>query len=700
MENVMGLIPLIPFIGAILWGAAHMTRNRLFGSATEKLVSVAAPLAVFLSFIISAAYFFKMLGMDAESRSVHEVYFSWVKISGFNANIAFLMDPLSAVMALIVSGISFLIHVYSIGYMKGDEGFSKFFAYLNLFTGMMLVLVLGDNLMLMFVGWEGVGLASYLLIGFWFKDINNAKAGMKAFIVNRVGDFAFIIGMFTMFWVMYDLQIGTSFDWEHINGNAKLIAAYKILGIPAAEFITLMFFIGATGKSAQIPLYVWLPDAMAGPTPVSALIHAATMVTAGIFMIAKMGSLFLMAPVTMTIIAITGALTSFFAATIALTQYDIKKVLAYSTVSQLGYMFLAMGTGAFSAGVFHLMTHAFFKALLFLGSGSVILGMHHDQDMRHMGGLLKKMKITGYTFLIGVLAIAGVFPFAGFFSKDEILYYAFEAGRGHSPALSPVAFLLYPVGMITAAMTAFYMFRQFFMTFTGEFRGTPASHGHHDDHHHHGVSDISKVHESPLVVTIPLIVLAFLSVAGGFLNVPHAMGGNAALHHWLEPMWHGHHLHHDAAAELALAGLSLAVALVSISVSWYFYRVKPELPGLTVNRFKNLHHLLFNKYFIDELYNKTIIKFSLVLSVFISAFDRIVVDGIVNFTAVLVKAFAYFGGWFDTAYVDGAVNGAGSAVMKAGDRVRKIHTGMVFNYLQMILGGVILLGLFMVLIYG
>lgn len=708
--GLAGLIPLLPFIGAFLWGMSAVFRDRFFKGGTKKIVSIGAPGLVFISFIIGVIYFIQLLGMPEGQRVIHEVAFPWMKTALFMNNIAFTIDPLSIVMILVVSGVSFLIHVYSTGYMAEDPDFSKFFSYLNLFTGMMLILVMGDNILLMFVGWEGVGLCSYLLIGFWYEDIEKASAGMKAFITNRIGDFAFIVGMFTMFWVVGQAGGGYSFDFSHINASIELLSKQTVLGgIPAIEFVALMFFIGATGKSAQIPLYVWLPDAMAGPTPVSALIHAATMVTAGVFMIGRMGWLFASAPATMTIVAIIGAVTSLFAATIAITQFDIKKVLAYSTVSQLGYMFLAMGVGAFSAGIFHLMTHAFFKALLFLGSGSVIMGMHHDQDMRHMGGLMAKMKTTGITFLIGVLAIAGIFPFAGFFSKDEILFNAFLANHSH---LHEIAYMVYGIGLFTAVLTAFYMGRQLFMTFYGDFRGTPPahhdehSHAHDDDHdaddvhaHHHGVEKLEDVHESPKNVTIPLIILAFLATFAGFLNLPEAMGGGAWFHHWLAPIWpKGADHSHYHGLELSLAVMSFAIAVISIFVAYVFFIKKKSLPEFFVRTFPGIHKLLFNKYFVDELYQKIAIQPLILFSKVIAIFDKYVVDGIVNLVGLLTKIVSNINGWIDAHIVDGAVNGLSDVVQWGGGQVRKIQTGFLFSYLNYAIGGVMIIAIILIIL--
>lgn len=693
IQGLAGLIPLFPIIGAFIFGMSAVFGDKFFKGNTVRVVSVFSPLMIFISFAIGLIYFAKIIQLPVDSRVIHEVVFPWFKSALFVSNIGFALDPLSIIMVLIVSGVSFLIHVYSIGYMRGDPGYSRFFSYLNLFTGMMLILVMADNLLLMFVGWEGVGLCSYLLIGFWYKDINNSRAGMKAFIVNRIGDFAFIIGMFTMFWVLGNATGIYSFDFSFLNSNASVLAKETILGFPAPEFICIMFFIGATGKSAQIPLYTWLPDAMAGPTPVSALIHAATMVTAGVFMIGRLGGLFMQAPIALTVVAIIGGFTALFAATIALTQNDIKKVLAYSTVSQLGYMFLAMGVGAFSAGIFHLMTHAFFKGLLFLGSGSVILGMHHDQDMRHMGGLAPRMKITGRTFLIGVLAISGIFPFAGFFSKDEILFNTFLASHGSIGPL--VANILYTLGIVTAALTAFYMFRQYFMTFSGEFRGSPK-----DDHGHHGAHKLEDVHESPKVVTIPLMILALLSAVAGFFNLPEVMGGGAWFHHFLASVWpapKGDHSQYHS-LEISLAALSVTVALVSVGVSYIFYRKKKELPGKVVSKIPKIHQTLYNKYYVDELYDKIAVQPVLSGSRGIGWFDKYIVDAVVNGVGSVTKYVSKINGWIDANIVDGAVNGLSNLVLWAGGKIRKIQTGYLYNYFYYAVGGAMIIAIIMIIL--
>ncbi|MFN3695013.1 MAG: NADH-quinone oxidoreductase subunit L, partial [Ignavibacterium sp.] len=543
-----------------------------------------------ISFLIALGAFFETLSLPVEQRQLIVTLFTWLDVGGLNVSFSYQVDQLSLIMALIVTGVGFVIHVYSIGYMHGDKGFWRFFAYLNLFIFAMMNLILADNFVLLFLGWEGVGLCSYLLIGFWydrkFEKSTTSDAAKKAFIVNRIGDFGFLLGMFLIFLTFGSLNFNEVFS----KANTFSVSA-SIYG-----FITLFLFIGATGKSAQIPLYVWLPDAMAGPTPVSALIHAATMVTAGVYMVARCSVLFASAPQIMIVVAVIGLMTAFFAATIGIVQNDIKKVLAYSTISQLGYMFLAMGVGAFSAGIFHVMTHAFFKALLFLGAGSVIHAMHEEQDIQRYGGLKKYMPQTAITFLIAALAISGIPPLSGFFSKDEILWYSFANG----------SFILWLVGVITAMMTAFYMFRLYFLTFEGKERFG------HDKH----------PHESPKVMTIPLIILAVLSVIGGFVGIPEVFSGEHGnqFHNWLAPifkdadrklMHFGLHSHFE---EILFMVISVIAAASSILFARYIYLRKPEIASRTASRFKGLYNLLWNKYYVDEIYDAVIVNPTVTIS--------------------------------------------------------------------------------------
>nr|WP_320049503.1 NADH-quinone oxidoreductase subunit L [uncultured Desulfuromonas sp.] len=656
MYDKLWLIPLFPFLGFLI--------NGLLGKKikNEKVIGAIATLAIFSSFIVSCKYFLQLLG---DSQKVHEVIVaSWMTVAPLQVDWGFLLDPLSGLMIMNVTGLSTLIHLYSIGYMHGEEGYYRFFAYLNLFTFAMLMLVLGNNALVMFVGWEGVGLCSYLLIGYYFEKKSASDAGKKAFVVNRVGDFGFLLGLFTLFWSLGQKGVWT-IRFTEISANAHLLENGGII----VTIVTLCFFLGATGKSAQIPLYTWLPDAMEGPTPVSALIHAATMVTAGVYMIGRMNGLFAMAPDTMMVIAIIGAATALFAATIGLAQNDIKRVLAYSTVSQLGYMFLAMGVGAFTAGIFHLLTHAFFKACLFLGSGSVIHGMHHayhhahlhddPQDMRNMGGLRKKMPITFITFLLSTLAIAGIPFFSGFFSKDEILWWAFASTRGH--------WALWLAGAIAAALTAFYMFRLVFMTFFGEQKTDARAKDH--------------IPESPLVITLPLMILAFLATFGGFLGVPHVLGNLIGhfpnkLEHFLAPVFeHTQELHHIAAhgaasTEYSFMAISVAIAVLGISVAWVMYCKNPQLPGKIVAKLPKLHRAVFNKWYIDEFY------------------DALIVNPTKRFGTFLWQIF-------DVRLVDGLVNGVAWVVRGSGRALRHTQTGLTHSYaMSMVLGVVVILAIY------
>lgn len=574
--ELIGILLLAPLLGFVINGIGYK-------KLSANVAGAIASLAVFTSFLCAISLFFALVEMPVESRRITADFFNWISVDKLKINAAFMVDQISGIMILVITGVGSLIHLFSIAYMHHDKGVAKYFAYLNLFVFNMLILVLGDSLVTMFVGWEGVGLCSYLLIGFWFTDQAKAAAGMKAFVTNRIGDAAFLIGIFILFF-----SFGT-LNFADLNNMAPQMAELSWSG--PVTLATLFLFIGATGKSAQIPLYVWLPDAMAGPTPVSALIHAATMVTAGVYMIVRLNPLFVMAPNTMMVVAIVGAITALIAASIGLTQFDIKKVLAYSTVSQLGFMFLAAGVGAFGAAMFHLMTHAFFKALMFLGSGSVIHAMHEEQDIRKMGGLKKYLPITHITFLLGWLAIIGVPPFAGFFSKDEILWMSFHSPRGH--------ILLWVVGAVSACLTAFYMTRLMALTFWGKSRVPKSTHPH----------------ESPILMTGPLMVLALLSVIGGWVGIPKVISdvlpGNPAnfLEHWLEPvlakipdMHHG-----DPNQEWLLMGVSTLLAIVFSALAFHFYVRKPEVSEKAASFFGKLHTLVYNKYYVDEVYTETLI---------------------------------------------------------------------------------------------
>ncbi len=623
IETSLRWIVLVPLMGAI----ANGLLNRRLPKKAAGLLGCAA---VGVSFLLSVKAVLRLASLPAEERLLTDTITHWVSFGSLHIDLGFMLDPLSAVMILVVSGIGFLIHVYSLGYMAHDEGLPRFFTYLNLFIFAMLTLVLGENLPLLFVGWEGVGLCSYLLIGFWFGDDANADAGRKAFITNRVGDFGALLGMFL---------IGTTL-LPHLGAGEGVFSfmtmkhhAHELAGIATAA--SLLLFLGVTGKSAQIPLYIWLPDAMAGPTPVSALIHAATMVTAGVYLMARMSFLFVLSPAAMSVVAGVGIATAIFAATIALAQTDIKKVLAYSTVSQLGYMVTACGVGAFSAGIFHVMTHAFFKALLFLGAGSVIHAMHHEQDMRVMGGLRKKLPITWTTMALGTVAIAGVPPLSGFVSKDEILYEAFLGAGGGFP-------VIWLVGFIAAGLTAFYMMRLVVLTFFGENRAS---------------ADVqSHIHESPLTMTVPLMILAVLSVGGGIIGWPHGMGGGAWFQEWLAPVFASGHGAHGAAhgahgahgghgsgnLEITLAAFSSLMALTGLTLGYLVYAKRPQLPEQARAWAGGLpHRLLANKWFVDEAYGKVIYAplGKLADVVCFRWIDRGVIDGLLVTGSAVVTLF-------------------------------------------------------------
>ncbi len=626
MKNALQLaylIPLFPLLGFILngLGRKHFSKGLIgtIGSGT-----------ILASFAVSLWVFFQV-----KSGNTHVAhYFDFISVGDLKIPFAFQIDQLSSLFLLIITGIGFLIHLYSTAYMHDEkpEHFGRYFAYLNLFVFSMLLLVMGANFVIMFIGWEGVGLCSYLLIGFWFKKEEYNKAASKAFIMNRIGDLAFLIALF---WLIN--KTGTVTFLEVFSAESLSKLSDRDITV-----ITALLFVGATGKSAQIPLYTWLPDAMAGPTPVSALIHAATMVTAGIYMIARSNVLYSMAPAVMTVIAIVGLATALLAATIALKQNDIKKVLAYSTVSQLGYMFLALGTGSYVAAVFHVMTHAFFKALMFLGSGSVIHAMGGEQDIRKMGGLSKYMKVTNITFLIGCLAIAGIPGLSGFFSKDEILAGAF--------ATSPV---FYAIGLFTALLTAFYMFRLYATTFRGSFRGT------HEQEHH--------LHESPASMTIPLIVLAILSIVGGYVGVPEfIMHGAHSLKDFLQPIFEPsykilqeHHVSHETEWGLTI-GSTIAIVAVVI-YAWTRFSRKPDLAEP-----QGVGKILANKWYVDEIYDAIIVK-------------------------PLNKLGALLNNIFETKVIDGIVNGVGRLVNYGGRQLRWVQSGQVGLYVLLMVLSMILI---------
>lgn len=651
-------IVFLPLIGAIINGLFGAKIQKALGKGAIGLIACAP---VVTAFALSVYAFIILAGLEPQRRFLLDNLYRWIDLGSLKVDMAFMVDPLSAVMILIVTGIGGLIHIYATGYMHEDNAFWRFFAYLNLFTAAMLTLVLGDSLLLLFVGWEGVGLCSYALIGFWYTDHANARAGNKAFIVNRVGDFGFVLGMFLLFWSLDGQGHGT-LTFRQMVETAPSIKDMTIWGTPVITLATLLLFIGATGKSAQIPLFVWLPDAMAGPTPVSALIHAATMVTAGVYMTARLNVFFSMAPATLNVIAVIGVVTALVAATIALTQFDIKKVLAYSTVSQLGYMFIGVGVGGYAAAIFHLMTHAFFKACLFLGSGSVIHAMHHEQDMRKMGGLKQWMPITFATFFISVLAIAGFPPFAGFFSKDEILWLA------ASNHYWGVWFL----ALCGAGLTAFYMFRQLFMTFYGECRAD-----HHTKDH---------LHESPAVMTLPLVVLAAGAVLAGFIGLPAVLGGSQFAH-WLEPVIHAHgEAHGSHELEWGLMGLSVAVAASGAFIAYLMYRRELLSPAIFANLAGGALYRLFDrKWYFDEIYQVVFVNGTLLLARALSAFDAYVIDGIVNGAAGLTRFVSWLNGVFDFYIIDGIVNAVANLTYWVGNRFRRVQTGNINSYLYGIL---------------
>jgi NADH-quinone oxidoreductase subunit L len=633
----------LPLIGFLI--------NGLFGRkiGSEKAVGAIGASAVAIPFIMAVVMFIEMVGAPAESRRVLTTLLPWISAGGFSVDFAYQIDQLSIIFLLIITGIGTLIHIYSIGYMHGDRSFSRFFAYLNLFIFMMLNLVLADNFLVTFLGWEGVGLCSFLLIGFWydrkFDGVGikwTGDAAKKAFVVNRIGDLGMLIGMFILFH-----EFGT-LKYHQITEIVTSGSAFFPGSSTAITVATLCLFLGACGKSAQIPLGVWLPDAMAGPTPVSALIHAATMVTSGIFLISRNAALFTLAPTTMAVIAGVAVTTALVAATVGLVQNDIKKVLAYSTVSQLGFMFVALGVGAYTAAVFHVMTHAFFKALLFLGSGSVIHGMHEEQDMQKMGGLRKYMPTTYKTYVIGSLAIAGIFPFSGFFSKDEILYHAFVDGNA----------ILWAFGALAAFCTAFYMFRSVYLTFHGEERF---------DHHH------VHPHESPATMTIPLWILAVLSTLGGFLGLPGLVGEHAnVLHNWLEPVFepaYRNFTQHEAshATEGILMAVSLGIAIAGIFLARYFYTQRPGLADRMAGSMKGIYKLLWNKWYVDDIYEWIIV---IPLQKVSQAFLLRVVD---------------------KGMIDGAINGSGRLTAAFGGMLRKLQNGLTQSYAMVFVIGIMVI---------
>jgi NADH-quinone oxidoreductase subunit L len=624
MSKLVYLIPLFPLIGFLINGLGRKYLSKTMTGIIGSGVILAA-------FVLSVLIF---VDIKSTGTGTEVVLFNFIQADAFTIPFAFLVDQLSVLFLLIITGVGFLIHVYSTAYMHEEEShhFARYFAYLNLFVFSMLMLVLGGNYVMMFIGWEGVGLCSYLLIGFWFKNNKYNYAARKAFVMNRIGDLGFLLAVF---WIIAKLGTVT---YGEVFTQAATLSTFD------ATVITMLLFVGAIGKSAQIPLYTWLPDAMAGPTPVSALIHAATMVTAGIYMIVRSNVLYNLAPVTQGVVAVVGLTTALLAATIAIKQNDIKKVLAYSTVSQLGYMFLALGVGAYVGGVFHVMTHAFFKALLFLGAGSVIHAMHHEQDITKMGGLKKHLPITHITFLLGCLAIAGIFPFSGFFSKDEILAAAF--------AKNP---LYWGLAVLGAVMTAFYMFRLYALTFLGKFRGT------HEQEHH--------LHESPKAMTIPLVVLAILSVVGGFVGIPAVFMEHAhSLEHFLSPIiakQEAHSLSHST--EYMLMGASMGLALIAIIFAWTKFSKQTQF-----DEPQGLGKALANKWYVDEIYD-----------------------------AVIAKPLLWLAGIFNSIIeksgIDGLVNGVGKSIQYTSRQIRLLQSGQVGSYVFMMVLGII--SIFIVMFY-
>jgi NADH-quinone oxidoreductase subunit L len=729
------LIPFFPLLGAVINTTCGWWLQRKVGKPVVHIVAVGA---MVLSFAVGCIAFAKMLGLPGEERFLQNTLWTLLSARPVHVDLAFALDPLGMMMVLVVTGIGTLIHVFSIGYMAEEPAYWRFFAYLNLFVFSMLLLVMGDNFVVMFFGWEGVGLCSYLLIAFWYTDPAKAAAGMKAFVVNRFGDFGFILGLFLLFWglggvwqqvpegkLTYQpipaglqvrmiadgvsangakaapeesiIEVGPTLNFRQLRdqvvvratGVAERLSQQKLFGFGLLAIVGILLFVGAMGKSAQLPLYVWLPDAMAGPTPVSALIHAATMVTAGVYMVARLNFIFALSPTAMGWVALIGALTALFAASIGFFQYDIKKVLAYSTVSQLGFMFIGVGVGAYWAGAYHLLTHAFFKAALFLGSGSVILACHHEQDMRKMGGLGKYMPITQKTYLWACIAIAG-FPIAsGFYSKDEILWKAFS--QEHLALLGmPAAWLgplIYCIGIITATGTAFYMFRSYYMTFTGQYRG---GHGHDGDHGHGAAPK-----ESPLSITSVLVVLSSGAVLASLIGLPAAWTGRPPiLEHFLEPSLPAtvHFAEHPHWVEWLFQVIGVSAG----AVGWLFARAlyrngTSPVPAQLLERWKRAWTVVYNKYYVDEIYEATVVRGSLVFARILSYIDSRLIDGAVNLAGAVTRLFANLDGAIDKYLVDGAVNLVASSTIAAGRGLRRLQTGRIQTYLYGALAGALVI---------
>ncbi len=652
---MLWLIPALPLVGAIINGA--------IGKRLPRAMSAwLAVLMVTASFGVSVLAVLNLVALPEDARVIHETLYQWVGVGSFSANVAFWLDPLSAVMILVVTGVGALIHIYSVGYMAHEEDYARFFAAMNLFAFAMLTLVLADNYLLMYLGWEGVGVCSYLLIGFWFnrdsvavgtdeKFLSPRSSATKAFVVNRIGDFGFMLGVILMFWTFGSLA------FEDVFQGAETMFQ---VGAPVITIMTLLLFMGATGKSAQVPLYIWLPDAMAGPTPVSALIHAATMVTAGVYMVARSHVLYELAPTTLAVVAVIGTLTAFIAATIALVQNDLKRVLAFSTVSQLGYMFFALGVSAFSAGIFHLMTHAFFKALLFLAAGAVMHAMNEMIDMRRLGGLRKYMPITFATFLVGALALSGFPLFSGFFSKDEILAKGFAHGEVG----------LWAVSVVTALMTAFYTFRAVILTFGGKPRwkeGEIVTAQDEDEHSGHGARGLHP-HEAPPVMWVPLAVLAVLAAFGGFIGLPHVLGTNY-FDQFLEPVFQQPHVEISETLEWTLIAISTAAALVGMFIAFRFYRGSSTAPARLTSYYPWLYNLWVNKYWVDQFYDFAVAR-----------------PG-----RWLANAF-----WVDVdgRIINGIADGLGRTFKNVGQSLRSLHAGYMRGYaLAMLIGIVVVIAI-------
>ena len=718
--SYLWLIPFFPLVGAFINATMGVRLQRKFGKGLVHTISIGA---MVLSFAVACGAFVQLFGLDSEHRFLQDTVWNMLTAGKVEVDLGFALDPLSMMMTLIITFIGTLIHVFSTGYMADEPSYWRFFAYLNLFIFSMLLLVMGDNFVLMFFGWEGVGLCSYLLIAFWYTDPQKAAAGMKAFVTNRFGDFGFILGLFLLFWAMGGawnksadgqlrytedvsqianhtedamerighppIKIGPTLNFRELRdqvviqetGVAEHLKSQKMFGFGLLAVVGILFFVGAMGKSAQLPLHVWLPDAMAGPTPVSALIHAATMVTAGVYMVARLNFIFALSPAAMGWVAFVGALTALFAASIGFFQYDIKKVLAYSTVSQLGFMFIGVGVGAYWAGAYHLLTHAFFKATLFLGSGSVILGCHHEQDMRKMGGLGKLMPVTKWTYLIACWAIAG-FPWAsGFYSKDEILWKAFSQESMAFPLLGMTPHLgqlIYLMGIIAATGTSFYMFRSYYMTFTGEYRG-----GHGHDDHGHGHAHVP--HESPLSITLVLVALATGALLAAVLGIPTAWSGAAPLlEHWLEPALPAvvHFVEYAHSTEFLFQAIGVSAGVIGWAAARALYKDnKSQVPAQLLARWKGAWTVVYNKYYVDELYQATILRGSVALARTLSWFDKNLVDGLVNLASAVARTFANIDGAIDRYLVDGAVNLVAGATLSAGRALRRVQTGRIQTYL-------------------